>query len=129
MSNDAHRFHCGKRDCGVEEVTEQQDCECSCAVCVETWAGRSQSLTQDAWVARFLNRTARLSRLVELDAPAMILDNERNLWLSAAVNLTPESIARAFQLAPEVIKQYAVDSVMDAEEISQNVDDELKRQN
>lgn len=128
MNNDAP-FHCGKRSCGVEEIHEPQDCECNCEVCVETWSGRVRSLSQEAWIARFLNRTARLSRLVDLQAPAIIVESERNLWLSAVVNLTPESIARAFKLAPEVIKQYAIDSAMDTEEIWQDVENELKKQN
>jgi hypothetical protein len=100
--------HCDSAECGtpVEYRDRVSECDCMCEICVSTWSEWHDSLTQAVWMERFYSRASRLKHLVELDAPTVIVENEKNMVLYAFIRLSPKNVMQVLLHLPEGIKKW-----------------------
>jgi hypothetical protein len=60
---------------------------------------------QDRWEMRLYSRARRIGKLVELEAPEALIRREKEMFVKAVLELTPERLAKALVNMKEGIAQ------------------------
>jgi hypothetical protein len=83
----------------------------------------SEQVPQEVWEERLHMRAGRLIRFIELDAPAIIIANAKELLLKAALELEPKHLAHAISTMAAGIEEWRKDHEAD----NTGVEEEIQR--